>query len=96
MWREPDPPEALTVIEEHPPGDAPESWWVVYGNATPDVGVFVTLEDGTHPTVHRIGHVWACEWVSPPQNAYLYRSDRPKERQPWRIRMIRPGYLPAP
>jgi hypothetical protein len=58
------------------------------------VQIDLTLEDGSSPTVHRLGNFWAIEWVSIPQKAFLYRSDRPEDSQPHKIRMIRPSYLP--
>jgi hypothetical protein len=91
MW---SPPlhNATILIEEHTPGDVPgASWWVLYGNADPDVQIDLTLEDGSSPKVHRLGNVWAIEWVSIPQKAFLYRSDMPA-----RIRMIRPSSTPPP
>lgn len=95
MWRPPLPPETTSGIEEHTPGDVPgPSWWVIYGNADPEVTVEVTLEDGTLPGVHRIGNVWACEWVSRPQKAFVYRSDRPRNHQPDKIEFIRPRFHP--
>lgn len=95
MWRPPLLDNAESLIEEHTPGDVPgASWWVLHGNAEPEVQIDLTLEDGGSPTVHRLGNVWAIEWVSIPQKAFLYRSDRPEDSQPHKIRMIRPSYLP--
>ena len=95
MWSPPLLPNAMSLIEEQTPGDVPgESWWVLHGNAEPEVQIDVTLEDGSSPRVHRLGNVWAIEWVSIPQSAFVYRSDRPEGNQPDRIRMIRPSYLP--
>lgn len=93
IWHPPLPANAMIGIHEHTPGDvAGKSWWVIYGNAELDVHVAVTLDDGTTPTVHRIGNIWACEWVSLPQQAAIRRSDHLDDR--FTFRFFRPAYLP--
>jgi hypothetical protein len=44
-------------------------WWVFYGERPPGADVTFRLADGTEPEIGTIGGVWACEWVSEPQDA---------------------------
>jgi hypothetical protein len=76
-------------FKEAPPGELDRpSWWTIYGYADPNVQ---SLENQPAPIVHRIGSVWACEWVSLPAHAHVHRSDRDT---PDLIRFIRPEFLP--
>lgn len=91
-----DPMEGAAVVGESQvtPGDSREpTWWVVYGNAPDDVGVSVSLTDGSTPRVQRLSGIWFCEWVSLPQKAIIHRSDR---TAPDAFQFIRPRYLPPP
>jgi hypothetical protein len=53
--------------------------------------VTVTLADGTEPEVHRVGYVWAAEWVSRPQAATAYYPDGPRQMPFDRSGMMVPG-----
>ncbi|MBF6295569.1 hypothetical protein IU454_27395 [Nocardia farcinica] len=95
-WSSPLPDNAVMAVEEAPPGDLDRpSWWVLYGNAEPDVEVTVSVEDEAvpDPRVHRVGGVWACEWVSYPTTASVRRSDTAR---PAIVRFSRPEFLPPP
>ncbi|MBF6081208.1 hypothetical protein IU438_08155 [Nocardia cyriacigeorgica] len=94
-WRSPLPDNAVMAVEEAPPGDLDRpSWWVLYGNADPDVEVTVKVDAAVpDPRVHRVGGVWACEWVSYPTTAHVRRSDTTK---PAIVRFTRPEFLPPP
>ena len=88
---------AVIGIGQHTPGDVEgESWWVVYGQSDIGADVTVRLEDGSHVPVSRLGEIFASEWVSTPQQALLYRSDRPVESQPTKLSVLfaRPKFMP--
>ena len=52
MWRPPLRNIAESLVEEHTPGDVPgASWWVLHGNAEPEVQIDLTLEFGSSPAV---------------------------------------------
>ena len=69
---------------------------VVYGQSDIGADVTVRLEDGSHVPVSRLGEIFASEWVSTPQQALLYRSDRPVESQPTKLSVLfaRPKFMP--
>lgn len=91
-WRAPLAENAVMAVEEATPGDLDRpSWWVLYGDADPDIQVSVTVDAIPAPTVHRVGAVWACEWTSYPTTAYVHRSDCDT---PASIRFSRPMFLP--
>jgi len=97
IWRDPMDKGAVIGIGQHTPGDVEgESWWVVYGQSDTTADVTVRLEDGSHVKVGRIGEIFAAEWVSTPQQALLYRSDRPVESQPTKLSVLfaRPKFMP--
>lgn len=97
VWRDAMEKGAVIGIGQHTPGDVEgESWWVVYGQSDAGADVTVRLEDGSHVPVGRIGEIFASEWVSTPQQALLYRSDRPVESQPTNLSVLfaRPTFMP--
>ncbi|MCE4268507.1 hypothetical protein [Rhodococcus globerulus] len=97
VWHAPMEKGAVVGIGQHTPGDVEgESWWVVYGQSDAQADVTVRLEDGSHVPVLRIGDIFVCEWVSVPQRALLYRSDRPVESQPTNLSVLfaRPRFMP--
>ncbi|MFD9680226.1 hypothetical protein ACFWAD_10135 [Rhodococcus sp. NPDC059969] len=97
LWRDPMEKGAVIGIGQHTPGDVGgESWWVVYGQSDTTADVTVRLEDGSHVPVLRLGEIFASEWVSAPQQALLYRSDRPVESQPTKLSVLfaRPKFMP--
>src|SRR5882762_919422 len=52
--------------------DDSEPWWVLAGEvAASNADVRVELEDGSYPPIFRLGRIWACEWRSVPQAAYV-------------------------
>ncbi|WP_172651855.1 hypothetical protein [Rhodococcus opacus] len=92
IWHPPFTDRQVIGFEEAPPGELDRpSWWAIYGYANPDVQVTVTVDDQPAPIVHRLGSVWACEWVSLPTRAHVHRSD---QDTPDVIRFIRPEFLP--
>ncbi|MFE4503093.1 hypothetical protein ACFRFQ_24840 [Rhodococcus sp. NPDC056743] len=98
VWHVPMEKGAVIGIGQHTPGDVEgESWWVVYGQSDAHADVTVRLEDGSHVPVLRIGDIFVCEWVSTPQQALLYRSDRPVESQPTNLSVLfaRPRFMPT-
>ena len=97
VWRDPMEKGAVIGIGQHTPGDVEgESWWVVYGQSDIGADVTVRLEDGSHVPVSRLGEIFASEWLSTPQQALLYRSDRPVESQPTKLSVLfaRPKFMP--
>lgn len=58
---------------EWAPGSRPTelTWWLLYGNATDDTPLRVTLADGQQPVVRTFGPLWLCEWVSEWQAAVV-------------------------
>jgi hypothetical protein len=95
-WSTFDPANSswMAGVEEMSAGDsASPTWWVLYGEAAPSVEVTVHIDepDVPDPVVERIGGVWACEWVSLPTFAYVYRSD---QDEPHRARFDRLMALP--
>ncbi|MCJ0904910.1 hypothetical protein [Rhodococcus sp. ARC_M6] len=97
IWHDRLEKGAVIGIGQHTPGDVEgESWWVVYGQSDAGADVTVRLEDGSHVPVQRIGDIFVSEWVSLPQRALLYRSDRPVESQPTNLSVLfaRPRFMP--
>ncbi|MDV6277003.1 hypothetical protein R3Q06_26250 [Rhodococcus erythropolis] len=97
FWHDSMDKGAVIGIGQRTPGDVEgESWWVVYGQSDTTADVTVRLEDGSSVPVLRLGEIFASEWVSTPQQALLYRSDRPVESQPTKLSVLfaRPKFMP--
>lgn len=57
----------------------PYAWWALFGETPADgTPITVTLADGAAPTMLTVGKVWACEWISPPQEAIAHYPDGPR------------------
>ncbi|MEV4349143.1 hypothetical protein AB0J83_32195 [Actinoplanes sp. NPDC049596] len=57
--------------------DGAPTWWLAYGELPADGEVVtVVLDDGTHPAVHVLGRVWACEWRAAAQPAIVHVADQ--------------------
>jgi len=67
---------------------AEPTWWLLFGDRPEDGVVRVTLADGSKPTVHVLGQVWGCEWVSLCQQATVSLGSR-DEVTPPRSRLAR-------
>jgi len=94
IWQKPLGPGTIASFGEATPGELGRpSWWVIYGNADPSVDVRVNIDedDVPDPVVHRVGGVWACEWVSYPTIAEIHRSDRDRTA---RVSFERPMFMP--
>ncbi|EID79761.1 hypothetical protein W59_11906 [Rhodococcus opacus RKJ300 = JCM 13270] len=94
IWQKPLGPGTISSFGEATPGELGRpSWWVLYGHAGPsvDVRVHIDEDDVPDPVVHRVGGVWACEWVSYPTFAEIHRSDRDRTD---RVSFERPMFMP--
>ena len=94
VWQKPLSAGAIASFGEATPGEVGRpSWWVLWGNADPsvDVRVHIDEDDVPDPFVHRVGGVWACEWVSYPTIAEIHRSDRDRSDL---VSFERPMFMP--
>lgn len=79
--------------DEVAPGDrADASWWLRWGETTPDSRVTCWLADNTDVRVVRLGHLWIAEYHSAPQGFFVEIDGREVIDVPPR----RASYLPPP